>query len=105
MKNRLSVGELFDILEAEITLLMDKNDSNEHISKIKAVSLLLDDRFRELYRRANSNRRKENKPEIVESRTETCICGLPWVYEDTFYGRVFGRCRDDYCFINAKSHS
>ena len=58
MRNRLSVGELFDILEAEIILLMDENDSNEHIGKIKAASLLLEERFREFYRRANSNRRK-----------------------------------------------
>ena len=105
MKNRFSVVELFDILEAETTLLIEKNDSNENIKNIKAVSLLLEDRFRELYRRGNSNRRIEKKPEIVESRTETCICGQPWVYEDTYFGRVFGRCRDERCFINAKSQS
>ena len=105
MKNRLSVGELFNILEAEITLLMDKNEGNESMRKLKAVSLLLEERFRELYRWANSNRRREKKPEIAESRTETCMCGQPWVYEDTYFGRVFGRCKDEYCFINAKTQS
>ena len=103
MKKRLSVGELFDIMEAETTLLIEKTEGNENIKNIKAVSLLLEERVKQLSRRANSNRRIEKKPEIVESRTETCVCGQPWVYEDTFFGRVFGRCRDEYCFINAKS--
>ena len=102
MKNRLSIGEIFDILETEINLLMEKTDGNENIGKIKAVPLILEERVKELYRRANSRRRAEEIPEIAESRTEACISGQPWVYEDTFFGRAFGRCSDHYCFMNMK---
>ena len=102
MKNRLNIGELFDILEAEINLLMEKTDDNEHTGKIKALSLILEDRVNELYRRATWRRKFEKKPEITESRIEICMCGQPWVYEDTFFGRAFGRCSDEYCFMNVK---
>ena len=102
MKNRLSIGEIFDILETEIDLSMEQADGNEHTVKIKAISLALEERISELYRRANSRRKAEKKPEIVESRKETCMCGQPWVYEDTFFGRAFGRCSDEYCCMNVK---
>jgi len=102
MKNRLSIGKMFDILETEIGLLIEKTDDNEHTGKIKAVSLLLEEKVKELHRRANSRRSAEEKPEIAESRTDTCMCGKPWVYEDTFVCRAFGRCSDEYCFMNVK---
>ncbi|MFB0562946.1 MAG: hypothetical protein ACETWM_17245 [Candidatus Lokiarchaeia archaeon] len=102
MKNRLSIGEIFDILKTEIDLSMEQADGNEHTGKIKAISLLLEERVKEIYRRANWRRKLQEKPEIAESRTETCMCGQQWVYEDTFFGRAFGRCSDEYCFMNVK---
>ncbi|NVM53157.1 MAG: hypothetical protein HWN66_05600 [Candidatus Helarchaeota archaeon] len=101
MKNRLSIGEIFDVLETEINLLMEENDGGEHTGKIKSISLLLEDRVKELYGLANW-RKAQEKPEISESRKETCMCGQPWVYEDSFFGRVFGRCEEEYCFMNVK---
>jgi len=81
---------------------MEKTDGNEHIGKIKALSLLLEDRVKELYRQSNFKRRAVGKLEVVERRTETCMCGQPWIYEDTLFSRVFGRCSDEYCFMNVK---
>ncbi|MFB0562937.1 MAG: hypothetical protein ACETWM_17200 [Candidatus Lokiarchaeia archaeon] len=82
--------------------MMEKTEDNEHTGKIKAVSLLLEERVKELYRRANFRRSAEEKSEILESKTKTCMCGQPWVYEDTFFGRIFGKCSDEYCFMNVK---
>jgi len=81
---------------------MEKTDGNENIGKIKALSLMLEDRIKELYGRANYRRMAEDKPEIAESRIETCICGQPWAYDDAFFGRAFSRCSDKYCFMNMK---
>jgi len=81
---------------------MEQTSGNEHTEKIKALSSILEEKVKELYRQANSRRRAEEKPEIVESRIETCMCGQPWVYEGTFFGRAFGRCSDEYCFMNVK---
>ncbi|HEB35209.1 MAG TPA: hypothetical protein ENI18_05145 [Candidatus Aminicenantes bacterium] len=102
MKNRLSIGELFEVLETEIDLLTDKTDGDENIGKIKAVSLMLEERVDELYRQTKCKKKKQEKPEIMESGTETCVCGQPWVYEDTAICQVIGRCRDEYCFVNVK---
>ena len=79
MKNSLIIGEIFDILDTEINLLMDKTSENEHTGKIKSISLLLEEKIKELYRQANSRSEFEKKPEIAESRKETCICGQPWI--------------------------
>lgn len=102
MKNRPSIGELFKVLETEIHLLTEKADGDENIGNIKALSLLLEDRVNELYRQTTWRKKTKEKPEIMESKTETCMCGQPWVYEDTFFGRSFGRCWDEYCFMNVK---
>ena len=102
MKNRLRFGEIFDILETEINLLMKETKGNEHSGKIKALSLILEDRVKELYRWANSRRKAEKKQEIAESKTATCMCGQQWIYENSFFGREFGRCLDEYCFMDMK---
>lgn len=44
MKNRPSIGELFEVLETEIHLMIEKTNGNENIGKIKAVSLMLEER-------------------------------------------------------------
>lgn len=102
MKNRPSIGELFKVLETEIHLMTEKTNSNENIGKIKAVSLMLEERVDVLYRQLKWKNKKHEKLEVVESRTESCMCGQPWVYEDTFFGRALGRCKDEYCFMNVK---
>ncbi|NVM54530.1 MAG: hypothetical protein HWN66_12570 [Candidatus Helarchaeota archaeon] len=105
MKNRLSIGEIFDILKTEIDLLMEKIYGNENIGKIKAVSLLLEERVKKLYKQVKWKNKEQEKPEIMESKTEICMCGQPCVYEDTFFGRTLGRCSDEYCFMNVKMQS
>jgi len=102
MKNRFSIGELFEVLETEIHLLMEKANGDENIGKIKAISLMLEDRFDALYRQIKWKNKIQEKPEILKSRTEICMCGQPWVYEDSFFGRAFGRCGNEYCFMNVK---
>ena len=102
MKNMPSIGELFDILETEIHILAEKTDSNENIGNIKAVSLLLEERVDVLYRQLKWKNKPQEKPEITESRTESCMCGQPWVYEDAGLCTAIGRCKDEYCFVNSK---
>ena len=91
MKYRPNLRELFDILGTEINLLAEKTDGYEHVGKIKAISLMIEDRVNELYKQMKLKNKTQEKPESLESRTETCVCGQAWVYEDTFYGRAFGR--------------
>lgn len=102
MRNKPRIPDIFDALEIEVRLLAEKTKEDEHSARIRGLSLLLEDRVDSLYRQLKFERWKNIKPVAVESKTEKCICGLPWVYEDTVFGRVFGRCKDENCFINAK---
>lgn len=102
MNNSPSIRELFDVLEMEIQFLADKTDGNENIGKIKALSLLLEDRVDALYKELKWKNKAQEKPETLKSRTETCMCSQPWVYENAGLCATFGRCRDEYCFMNVK---
>jgi len=105
MKYRPGIMELLDSLETELDLLNERKYADENIGKIKALSLALEERLDELYRRMKRKNKKYENPEIFESRTETCVCGKPWIYENAGLCQVFGRCRDEYCFINIKSEA
>ena len=76
---------------------MEKTDGNEHTG-----SLLLEERANELYKQIKWRNKKQEKAEILKSKTETCMCGQLWVYEDPFFARAFSRCSDEYCFMNMK---
>lgn len=102
MNKRPSIEELFEVLETEIHLITEKTNGNENIGKIKAISLMLEDRVDALYRQLKWKNKTQERPEIVESRTETCMCGQPWVYEEGGLCATFGRCRDEYCLMNVK---
>jgi len=64
--------------------------------------MMVEERVNELYRKLKWKNNKQEKPEIMESRTETCMCGQPWVYEDAGLCTAIGRCKDEYCFMNVK---
>lgn len=102
MKNKPGIEELLEVLHTEIHLLAERTEDNENIGNIKALSLLLEERIDSLYRQVKWRRKTQEKPETLESKNETCTCGQPWGYEDTYFGRAFGRCKDEYCFMNAK---
>lgn len=102
MKNKPGIEELLEVLQTEIHLLAERSDGDENIGNIKALSLLLEDRVNSLYRQAKWRKKTQEKLEIMESRTETCMCGQPWVYEEAGLCTTIGRCRDEYCFMNVK---
>lgn len=76
MKNKPSIGELLEALEIEIGLMKEGNNGNENIGKIKALSLMLEERVDALYRQLKWKRKPQEKSEILESGNETCVCGL-----------------------------
>lgn len=66
---------------------------------------MLEDRVNALYRQIKWKSNKQEQPETLESETETCMCGQPWIYEDAGFCTTIGRCRDEYCFMNVKSEA
>jgi len=102
MKNKPSIGELFEALEVEIGLMKEGNNGNENIGKIKVLSLMLEERVNALYRQLKWKRKSQEKSEILESGNETCVCGQSWVYEEAGLCETIGLCRDEYCIVNVK---
>jgi len=82
--------------------MKERNNGGENIGKIKALSLMLEERVDALYRQLKWKRKPQEKQEILESGNETCVCGQSWVYEEAGLCATIGRCRDEYCFVNVK---